>query len=83
MCVLVGGGVFKMVKALKRSTPLKEAALDAEAIKPDLGCELSTAAEYLSGDRKANQEYEAELATALQASAAEHLKKVQLPYREH
>ena len=82
MCVLVGGGVFKLVKALKRPTPLKEAALDAEAIKPDLGCELSTAAEYLSGDRKANQEYETELATALQVSAAEHLKKVQLPYWE-
>jgi hypothetical protein len=82
MCVLVGGGVYKLVKALKRPTPLKEAALDAEAIKPGLGCELSTAAEYLSGDRKANQEYEAELATALQANAAEHLKKVQLPYWE-
>ena len=82
MCVLVGGGVYKLVKALKRPTPLKEAALDAEAMKPDLGCELSTAAEYLSGDRKANQEYEAELATALQANAAQHLQKVQLPYWE-
>jgi hypothetical protein len=82
ICVLVGGGVFKLVKAVKRPTPLKEAALDAEALKPDLGCELSTAAEYLSGERAPHQKYETELAAALQANAAEHLKKVQLPYWE-
>jgi hypothetical protein len=82
MCVLVGGGVYKLVKALKRPTPLKEAALDAEAIKPDLGCELSTAAEYLSGERKPNQQYEGELAAALQENAAQQLQKVQLPYWE-
>jgi hypothetical protein len=82
MCVLVGGGVFKLVKIWKRPTPLKEAALDAEAIKPDLGCELSTAAEYLSGERAPNQKYETELAAALQENAAQHLKKVQLPYWE-
>lgn len=81
-CVLVGGGVFKLVKILKRPTDLKEAALDAEATKPEIGCEVSTAAEYLSGERKPNQEYETELAAALQENAAEHLKKVQLPYWE-
>lgn len=81
-CVLVGGGVFKLVKYLKRPTPLKEAALDAEATKPEIGCELSTAAEYLSGERKPNQQYESELAAALEQHAAQHLNKVQVPYWE-
>lgn len=81
-CVLVGGGVYKLVKTLKRPTPLKEAALDAEATKPEIGLELSTAAEYIAGDRKPNQEYERELAAALENHAAEHLQKVQIPYWE-
>ncbi|HVK57606.1 MAG TPA: DUF4175 family protein, partial [Candidatus Kapabacteria bacterium] len=81
-CVLVGLGVFKLVKHLKRPTHLKEAALDAEATKPEIGCELSTAAEYLSGERKPTQQYESELADALNEHAAEHLEKVKLPYWE-
>lgn len=81
-CVLVGGGVFKLVQFLKRPTPLKEAALDAEASKPEIGCELSTAAEYLSGERMPSQDYEHELAAALKQNAAQHLQKVQIPYWE-
>src|SRR5688572_3705695 len=81
-CILVGGGVFKLVKTLKQRASLKEAALEAEALKPELGCEVSTAAEYLSGERNPDQKYEAELAAALETHAAEQLKTVQLPYWE-
>jgi hypothetical protein len=77
---LVVGGIYKIVQTLKQPTHLKEAALDAEAAKPDLGCELSTAAEYLAGERKPTQQYENELAAALEDKAATHLKKIDLPY---
>src|SRR5690349_21855537 len=56
--LILAAGAFRFAATLRRPTELKEAALDAEAAKPDAGCELSTAAEYLSGARKPVQEYE-------------------------
>jgi hypothetical protein len=78
--LIMGAGAIRFGATLRRPTALKEVALDAEASKPDAGCELSTAAEYLNGTRKPVQEYEAVLASALEAKAANHLKTVQVPY---
>jgi hypothetical protein len=63
-------GLVRLVRVLRHPTGLKEAALDVEAGSPDLGCEVSTAAEYLSGQQTPSQAYEAELANALEARAA-------------
>lgn len=80
LALLIGLGVARLVRTLRQPTRMKDAALDAEARSPELGCELSTAAEYLAGERKVTQEYEADLAAALQEKAAQNLKKIELPY---
>jgi hypothetical protein len=80
LLAVLGVGARQFVKSRRQTTRLKEAALDAEASRPDLGCELSTAAEYLSGDRKISQEYEAEVAAALQEKAARNLKSFEPVY---
>lgn len=77
---LAGIGIFRLVRFYRRPTRLKEAALDVEAQRPALGCEISTAAEYLSGERKIQHEYEPELVAALQAEAAKKLKESQVRY---
>ncbi|MDB6036246.1 MAG: hypothetical protein JWM99_87, partial [Verrucomicrobiales bacterium] len=74
LLLVFGAGTRQLLKSRRDTTRLKDAALDAEASRPDLGCELSTAAEYLSGDRKISQEFEAEVAAALQEKAARNLK---------
>lgn len=73
-------GALRFRASLRQPTRLKEAALDMEAGNPAAGCELSTAAEYVSGERRPRQDYEQELATALEVKAAEHLRKLQAPY---
>jgi hypothetical protein len=73
-------GIARMVRFLRRPTRLKEVALDAESATPGLGCEVSTAAEYLSGERTIAREYEPELVAALEAKAAEHLGRATVPY---
>ncbi len=78
LAVLGGWGLRRL---FRKPTPLKEAALDAEAEQPDLGCIVSTAAEYASGKVSATNEYEPELAAALQSEAAKRLENVELPYR--
>ncbi len=80
LAALVGFGVRELIRSLRHPTALKDVALDAESRKPELGCEISTAAEYLSGERKPKQEYENELASALQEQAARDLQKVEVPY---
>ncbi|HVY68879.1 MAG TPA: DUF4175 family protein, partial [Verrucomicrobiae bacterium] len=80
MLALACFGARRWWQARKRPTALKEVALDAESQKAGLGCELSTAAEYLSGERKVSLEYEADLAAALQEKAAKNLERVDLPY---
>lgn len=80
LAFFLGAGLHQFISTLRRPTKLKESALEAEALKPELGCDLSTAAEYLSGDRRPTQAYEADLAAALQEKAARDLAKIQLPY---
>src|SRR5688572_7276657 len=80
LALIFAAGAFRVAASMRRPTDLKEVALDAEAQKSDAGCELSTAAEYLSGKRKPAQEYESELASALETKAATHLKTLQVPY---
>jgi hypothetical protein len=73
-------GVGGWIKLRRRPTSMKEAALDTEAQRPDLGCVISTAAEYTSGERIVAHEYEPELVAALEEQAAKNLRKVQLSY---
>jgi hypothetical protein len=66
-------GVFRLVRLLMRPTRLKPGALRLEAEQPELGCEISTAAEYLTGERKVQHAYEPELVAALETRAASNL----------
>ena len=77
---LLVAGVVRLVATLRSDTGLKEAALDVESRTPDLGCEVSTASEYLSGARTPSREYEAELAEALEARAAAAVSQAEPPY---
>src|ERR1041385_3035428 len=80
IALLAGAGLYRLIRFCRRPTPLKEAALDIEATRPDLGCEVSTAAEYLAGERKITHEYEPELVGALERKAADELRGAQIPY---
>src|SRR5262249_50283580 len=64
-----------------RPTRLKQGALKIESRRPELGCEISTAAEYLSGERKTAHDYEPELVAALEAKAAQNLRTEHLTRR--
>ena len=44
-------GGLRLWQLLRRPTSLKQSALEVEAVRPDVGCEVSTAAEYLTGER--------------------------------
>lgn len=77
---ILAGGVWKLTRLWQRPTALKEAALDVEASRPGIGCEVSTAAEYLSGERKPVHNYEPELVAALQAKAAETVAANRVAY---
>jgi hypothetical protein len=80
IAVLALAGSYRLIRFYCRPTPLKEAALDLEAAQPELGCEVSTAAEYLSGERQITHQYEPELVAALESKAAEDLRQAHLPY---
>jgi hypothetical protein len=73
-------GVARLIGFYRRPTGLKKGALEVESQRPDLGCEISTAAEYLSGERQVVHEYEPELAAALEARAAQHLGTAPINY---
>ena len=73
-------GVVKVAQLGRRKTSLKDAALELEATQPRLGCEVSTAAEYLSGERKITQEYERDLVAALEKKATTTLGQTAVPY---
>ena len=75
-------GGTRMLQLRRRSTTLKQAALDLEATQPQLGCEVSTAAEYLSGQRKISQAYEGDFVAALQKKATATLQQTAVPYRQ-
>lgn len=66
--------------ARRRRTSLKEAALDIESARPGLGREVSTASEYLSGDRAPHGALESELAAALGRRAAGMASAEEIPY---
>ncbi len=80
LLLLLAAGVGGWMRLRRRPTSMKEAALDAEAQRPDLGCVISTAAEYSSGERPVRHEYEPELVAALEEQAAKNLKEVQVSY---
>ena len=80
LLLLLAVGLAGWLKLRRRPTSLKEAALDTEAQRPELGCVISTAAEYASGQRPVTHEYEPELVEALKAQAARNLGKVQISY---
>src|ERR1051326_2978581 len=82
LCLLLIMGVAGWLKLHGRPTPIKEAALDAEAKRPDLGCVVSTAAEYITGARAVTHEYEPELVAALKEQAGNQLQRVQFSYSE-
>jgi hypothetical protein len=82
LATLLAFGLFRLRKFWRRPTRFKEAALDVEAQRPELGCEVSTAAEYLAGERQSTHDYEPELVAALESKAAEHLRNAKLPYRK-
>jgi Domain of unknown function (DUF4175) len=77
MALVVVGGLVQLVRLMRHSTSAKRAALDMETQRPDLGCVVSTAAEYLSGEQVARKEYEPELVEALQEAAAKRLLRVE------
>src|SRR5436190_1693639 len=45
MALLAAFGLYRLIRFFRQPTRLKEAALDIEATKPELGCQVSTAAE--------------------------------------
>jgi hypothetical protein len=73
-------GFARLIGFYRRPTGLKKGALEVESQRPDLGCEISTAAEYLSGERQVIHEYEPELAAALEARAAQKLGTAPIHY---
>jgi len=73
-------GVARLVQFMRHPTSAKQVALDLEAHRPELGCVVSTAAEYLSGERTASKQYEPELVDALQEQAAKRLLLVETNY---
>lgn len=74
-------GLRQWLRLRRQTTPLKEAALDLESTRPEFGCEVSTAAEYLSGVRTPSGTYESELAGALSQRAAQVTHSEAIPYR--
>jgi len=80
LVVLVCGSTVGWVRLRRRPTHLKEAALDFEARRPEAGCVVSTAAEYLSGERQITYEYEPELVAALEQQAVKHLNLTYVSY---
>jgi hypothetical protein len=78
ICATIGVG--RWITLWRRQGDLKAAALELESRRPDLGCVISTAAEYLEGGRTATRDYEPELVEALQQSAARHLVRVETPW---
>jgi hypothetical protein len=80
MGLLAFCGLVRLLQLMRHPTSAKQVALDLEAQRPELGCVVSTAAEYLSGERTASKEYEPELVEALQVQAAKRLLMVETNY---
>ena len=80
LIALLAAGLGGWLKLRRRPTSIKEAALDTEGRRADLGCVVSTAAEYISGERPITHQYEPELVAALEEQAASNLKGVEVSY---
>ena len=80
LLVLLAAGAAGWLKLRRRPTSMKEAALDTEAQRPGIGCVVSTAAEYMTGERKITHEYEPELVAALEEQAGRNLEKAHVSY---
>lgn len=77
----LAAGARRWLHLSRRKTALKEAALDIESARPGLGCEVSTAAEYLSGARTPSGIHEAEMADALSRRTAGLVGDDEVPYQ--
>jgi hypothetical protein len=73
-------GVVHWIRLWRYPSDLKSAVLELESRRPDLGCLVSTATEYLEGGRAATRDYEPELVAALQESAARKLVRIETPW---
>lgn len=80
MATLVVLGAIRFGRFLLHPISAKQVALEMEAQRPELGCVVSTAAEYLGGARTTSEEYEPELVAALQEIAAKRLLLVETNY---
>lgn len=81
MAGLFLAGVYRLRQLWRRPTSPKQAALDFEAARPQAGCEVSTAAEYATGERRPKAPYEVELVAALDQQAASALRDSAVPYQ--
>ncbi len=77
LAILMIVWLVRLIQFARRPATLKQVALEIEAQRPDLGCVVSTASEYLSGERQPSQAYEPELVDALQEQAARRLLQVE------
>ncbi len=80
LSILIIVWLVRLVQFARRPANLKQVALEIEAQRPELGCVVSTASEYLSGVQQPSQEYEPELVNALQEQAARRLLLVESRY---
>jgi hypothetical protein len=78
--VLLALGSGRVYRLLRRAATSKDIALELEQRRPELGCVLSTAVEYLPGGRTANAVYEPQLVAALQEQAARRLVLIETPW---
>ncbi len=76
----LGIGLARLVWRLRRPSTAKDIALEVERRRPELGCIVSTAVEYLPGGRTAKEVYEPELVAALQEQAARKLVVTETPW---
>jgi hypothetical protein len=77
----LAAGTHRWLNLSRRKTALKEAALDIESARSGLGCEVSTAAEYLSGMRSPVGTHEAEMVDALSRRTAGLVGGDEVPYQ--
>jgi hypothetical protein len=80
LLLLAMRGAARWLRHKRRPGGLKQAALDLERQRPETGCEVSTAAEYLTGERGVTREYEPELVAALETKAVSHLRTWAVDY---
>lgn len=81
LCAIVLAGAVRLFVLLSRRSTLKQVALELENQDSQTGCVISTAAEYISGEKKPSNDYEPEIVDALHQQAAKQLVTIRDPYR--